>query len=509
MPNCSPSLQGWNLVSINSLLAGVWSPGLEKLWLKMVVEAIGERQARFNARVALIAVLAGAAIGVGVAAIGPLYLVAGLIGLAVGIAFLRNTQVGILSFVAIATLLPFAVIPVPLGAFKLTLIDVTLTTLLLVWVVRLLMVPDTRLHVGGVGNLVLLFILLALVSFIGGTAYTISAENIRLFLKMINSILFFFTIVNCLRTKRHVEQVIAGMIIGGSVTAAIGIALYFTPADTATRLLSALRPLGYPSGPDVLRYIAGTDTLRAISTSVDPNILGATLMLSGILSISQLFSPATILPRRVLVATSGTIVAGLLLTLSRSSWIGLIVGVLVITSFRRRRLWILFIALAIVFYAGLLPENMPFVSHLESGLQARDQAAAMRLGEYKDALRLITGYPWFGVGFGQAPSADLYVGVSSIYLLMAEEMGLVGTAVFLLIMGVLLLDAIRRLPRIQDARWQVIALGLVASLLGALTAGVLDHHFFGLAFPHTVALFWMLVGLIAVATRMADREGEP
>jgi len=53
--------------------------------------------------------------------------------------------------------------------------------------------------------------------------------------------------------------------------AAIALMLYFLSTDLANRLLSLLRPLGYPSG-DVLRFIAYTDTQRAIGTAIDPNL---------------------------------------------------------------------------------------------------------------------------------------------------------------------------------------------------------------------------------------------
>ena len=59
----------------------------------------------------------------------------------------------------------------------------------------------------------------------------------------------------------------------------------------------------------------------------------------------------------------------------------------------------------------------------------------MRLGEYKDALALIRRYPWFGVGFAGSPDADLYVGVSNLYLLMGEIMGVLGVLAFLLVIA--------------------------------------------------------------------------
>ena len=43
---------------------------------------------------------------------------------------------------------------------------------------------------------------------------------------------------------------------------------------------------------------------------------------------------------------------------------------------------------------------------------------------------LIARYPIFGVGFTGVPDIDLYLGVSMLYLIIAENMGLVGLASF-------------------------------------------------------------------------------
>ncbi len=54
----------------------------------------------------------------------------------------------------------------------------------------------------------------------------------------------------------------------------------------------------------------------------------------------------------------------------------------------------------------------------------------MRFGEYKDALILIERYPLFGVGFTGTPDLDIYLGVSMLYLIIAENMGIIGLALF-------------------------------------------------------------------------------
>jgi O-antigen ligase len=277
------------------------------------------------------------------------------------------------------------------------------------------------------------------------------------------------------------------------------------PAATATKLLTSLSPFGYPT-TDVLRYIASTSTLRAIGTAIDPNILGALLMLTSAIGIAQVVAPRPVLDRRVIVVLLAPALFCLLLTYSRSSWMGLAAAVLVIASLRYRRLWLVFLALGVAIYFGVLPQGEGFLGHLQSGLAAQDQAAAMRLGEYSDAFKLIGQYPWFGVGFGAAPSIDLYVGVSSIYLLMAENMGLIGVAAFLIIMFRLAWQTLGALRHIDDEGTKGMVLATAAALVAALVAGIFDHYFFNLQFPHTVALFWLLVGLTVVGVQLGLRN---
>ena len=131
----------------------------------------------------------------------------------------------------------------------------------------------------------------------------------------------------------------------------------------------------------------------------------------------------------------------------------------------------------------------------------QDLATQMRLGEYKDALILISRHPWFGVGFAEAPDIDTYIGVSSLYLLMAEQIGIIGLCLFLLIVSsavTLMLRGLKRLP--HNPRLESILLGLLTALLGALFSGLLDHYFFNINFQHAVALFWLCLGLGVAST---------
>jgi len=157
----------------------------------------------------------------------------------------------------------------------------------------------------------------------------------------------------------------------------------------------------------------------------------------------------------------------------------------------------------------LLPQTQDYVVHFSQGLQQEDLATQMRLGEYKDALTLISRYPIFGVGFTGSPDIDTYIGVSNVYLLIAQQMGLVGVAAFLLVMLALFGFAwgargvVKTRPALEPMWW-----GLHTAIAGALVGGLFDHYFFNLDFHHSVVFFWLFVGLAASATRLALHPGE-
>jgi O-antigen ligase len=131
----------------------------------------------------------------------------------------------------------------------------------------------------------------------------------------------------------------------------------------------------------------------------------------------------------------------------------------------------------------------------------------MRLGEYRDALRLISAYPVFGVGFTGTPQIDLYIGVSSLYLLMAEEMGLVGLGVFLITILLFLNALIRALRQSRkDPGLDALLLGVFGAMVGLLVGGVLDHYLFNLTYPHMTSLLWIFIGIGMVSVEFVLGE---
>jgi O-antigen ligase len=323
-------------------------------------------------------------------------------------------------------------------------------------------------------------------------------------------VLFFFSVVNCVRTREQARLVFQFVIITGGMSALLGLFLVVLNDETALRLLVALGRIGYPTSGRVLRYVEDDPEglERAIGTSVDPNAFGGMLALVLALSAAQIFASRPVLRRPVLIGISGLMAVALLLTFSRAALFGVIFAAVYLATLRYRRLWWALIGAGVLAVVLLVTLGIgeEFAQRVSEGVQFQDQAQQMRLAEYQNALKIIERYPVFGIGFGAAPEIDLVAGVSSIYLAIAQRMGLVGLAAFLAIVGAWFFYSIRALMRLDDeaAAWVI---GTHAGMVAALSVGLADHYFFNIEFSHMGALFWGCMGLGAAVDTLGKQEG--
>jgi len=459
---------------------------------------------RFGLAAAIaLSVAAGLVLGAYAAILSPLLAVAGVMALAAGLLMLRDIQWGFTALVCLICLLPFGALPFKIG-FTPTFLDLALIAVYFVWIVRFATGRTAKFIGTELGLPILIFLLLACASFVAGLAHAyINQYVLRHFVEILLSISLFFVIVNCVRTRKQLRLLTTVILLAGFGAAFIGIVLYIIPSDWSIRLLSALGRFGYPAGAGVLRYVEDNPdlALRAISTSTDPNVLGGLLILVTTLTAAQVFARRPLLPRLVLTGMFLADALCLYLTYSRGSMAGLAVGLGVLALVKYRKLIpIMVVGAGLVL---LLPQAQNYVQHFVEGLQLQDLATLMRLGEYKDAFLLIGRHPWIGVGFVGTPEVSLYIGVSNVYLLIAEEMGLIGLGAFLLIVVLFFRQVWLAWPRIrQQEGLEAILLGLTASVAGILTGGVFDHYFFNLDFPHSVSIFWIYLGLAAATVRL-------
>ncbi|NLE77613.1 MAG: hypothetical protein GX605_12800 [Chloroflexi bacterium] len=453
--------------------------------------------------------LVALAVGLYVAALTPLYALAATVVLVGGLLILRSTQWGFFAIIAVTTLLPFGALPFRIG-FRPTFLDVALLAVAFVWVVRLATRRHGPLWITPVGWPLLLFMLLALASFVAGLAHAnLTANLLRHFAEVQLALGLFFVVVNSIRNRKQLEEVGLVLILCGGLQALVAVVLYFLPQDLTVRLLSTLGRFEYPTGTAVLRWIEDNPDmpLRATGTAIGPNTLGGLLILVLGFTIPQIMARKPLLPRWLSAPIVAVMGLALYLTYSRTALVGLAVALGVLGVLRYRRLLLILLLVAVVFLA--LPQTQYYVERFLEGVRFEDRANQMRLGEYKDAFTLISRHPWLGVGFGGTPEIDTYLSVASIYLLIAGQMGVVGLGAFLLTVGTLLLFLWgRRRAIADDPKFESVVMGALMGLVGALAGGMFDHYYFNLEFPSTVTLFWLFAALAVAGANIAGQRSE-
>lgn len=464
-------------------------------------------------RVALSGVLfvvlaAGVIVGALFGSLGPVISIGLVAALAVGVLMLRSTQVGLFVLAALICLLPYGALPIRLG-FRPTFLDVALGALFIVWAMQLITGQQRTFMTSPLGGLVFAFLGWALFIFIFGLRYGgLNVTVTRNFVEVLLAVGLFFLVINQVRTAGQLEQLTRALVLAGGGTAGLGIFFYFIPEDWTVRLLSLLRVFQYPT-EGILHYIEDdpAQPMRAISTSIDPNALGGLLVFLTVITVAHLFARPPILPRRYLAVIAGMMMLALYLTYSRGSLLGVMAGLGMLGLLRYRKLiWVMLLAAAL---ALVLPQTQFYLERLLEGLRGEDLATQMRFGEYKDAFNLIERYPLTGVGFFGTPDIDVYVGVSSVYLLLAQQLGLVGAGLYALI-GLAYLAIVfttwRRIGRGSSLEGALLAYG--GAGLGAMIGGIFDHFYFNLTFIHIVALYWLVMGLGMVAVMLARQQAE-
>ncbi len=441
----------------------------------------------------VVAAVAGAIVGQFSAVLGAAIILA----VAGTFAVAASDLIALAAIILTITLLPFASLPVHI-ALTPTFLDLLLLLVLIRLIARKINPRVPSVLGSPLHWLVLAWIAVAFVALLDASGRTpLTGDALHTFVKIILGVSLYFVVIDVVQTRRTARLLYAALCLGGVAEAIVGIALYMVQPFTANRLLNLLGVLNYPTG-QVLRYrVDFTQAQRAIGTSVDPNVLGGLLLVVFILLLAQFVAREPIFSRWLTALLAAPVALCILLTYSRGAWVSLLVGLLFLGVWRYHKTMLASILVLLLFVQ--LPVSNRFTTQLYSGLEAKDQAAGMRLGEAKDAIRLIFTYPALGVGFGGSPDLNLYVGVSNIYLQMAEEMGVTGLAIFLATLAWFTLLVLAGLRSIRDGPTYDLVLALLAACLAVMCAGLLDRYFF--SFQHDIALFWLLPGLCYATLR--------
>lgn len=428
-------------------------------------------------------------------------------GLLVGGLMLARPLFTLSIAVAVSCLLPFGVIPVRVG-LTFTFLEASLIILFVIWLLRLgvhSLDEGERLVTTPFDWAIFLLVGLSAFALILGLQTVSSTDILHNYFKLILAILAFFPIINLVRTQAALDLLLRVIMLAGALAGYIGTGLYLLSRPLQEQLLVALGRVGYPTEGRILRYILddpATQPQRATGTSVDPNSYGGMLVLIIALLLTQLFSARPLFRRWLLILMLLGPCVSLILTYGRGAQLGAVGVMALIATVKYRRIWLY--ALPFIVAGALILPSTFLGNQFAAGFALEDQSTRLRLSEYQNALDIVGRYPWFGIGFGPAPDPDLQEGVSMIYLTIAERMGLVGLAAFLLVMVLFFLYVTANFSRLPQEKQKANLLGLSAGIVGALAVGVLDHYFFNIEFAHMAALFWLFMALAVAQIKIGQ-----
>ena len=477
-------------------------------------------------RIAISFLLAASALSIAllIGVVGPLIALALAAVIVAGVLILLDTIWGYVALLGVVFILPFASLPFRLG-FRPTFLDAALGALVFVWLLKLVAANPAyprqsasnrswaasarQFVISPIGLLVGVFMLMAVFSFVFGTAHSRPTTTIiRRFGEILLGIGLFFIVINTIRTQSELNRVTRWLILAAWASGSIAVLFYVVPEEWTIRALNQLARFEYPGGAGALRWIEDDPdgTMRAIGTAVDPNVLGGMMLLSAAVIGPQIVSSRPLFPKWLSALAFATIGLALYWTYSRSALFGLIAALSVPALLKYRRLLPVGAVLGLSFF--LLPQTQDYVVRVIEGFTGEDLATQMRLGEYKDAFILIDRYPLFGVGFSGVPDIDIYLGVSMFYLTVAENMGITGLVLFLLIMVAFFVVFLRAWRAGVAPEREALLLGFCGAILGALVSGIGDHYWFNLTYPHMTVVFWLFIGLGIAVVHIEEENAE-
>lgn len=339
------------------------------------------------------------------------------------------------------------------------------------------------------------FILLAFVIWAGvSLAWTINPAGYYYFLRLVQVALVVVIFI-CLRPS-------LGFIFSALVSAAViqtGMAFFqfFLDWSPAYKWLGLAEHSAGQLGAAVVENNAGR-YLRAYGTFPHPNILG------GFLALALVGFTAAICRAKVRLAWWQLVVAafifqGLILTFSRSAWIGAAVGIVYFVlanlankSTLKKIFAIILVAIAVtaVNYFSM-PDLLS--QRIIGGERLEAMSIAQRQSQINESVDIISRDP-FGAGLGgytvelqrlyPSEPGYFYQPVHNIYLLILAELGYVGFILFALFIITVLIRRQRAGMGLDFYPWGFLAVFLVI--------GLFDHYFW--TSPSGLTLFGIICG---------------
>ena len=311
------------------------------------------------------------------------------------------------------------------------------------------------------------------------------------FREVVEFMFAFFLAQFFLRTESRVKKAIQFIFISGFVVALIGIIQKSTGVNYDHNAI----------------HLNGIKIYRLSSTLGNPNTLGFFMVITILISIILLFNKSKIGIKRFFILFSIVLIAScLFLSYSRTAFIGLAVGILVISlmksNIRPTISLVIIITLTLFFMPSELGSRLTGIAHgLDPG----------RLDMWASTWEQFKQHPVIGVGYGKvggldktgaggglrrilSESTDQMVVIDNSYLLLLTETGIIGFSIFCSLLIFIFKRGWLSMKKLKSQYLRRLSICLF-SILVALSIAAITANIFGMLFPINF-YFWLLSGIL-------------
>jgi len=239
----------------------------------------------------------------------------------------------------------------------------------------------------------------------------------------------------------------------------------------------------------------------------NPNSFGNFLALAIPFYISLFFYGRLEKGKKLILAFSLCLMfVNLVLTFSRSAWVGVFAGIVVLFVLKPKALLSLLICGMIIAVIVISPIQKRIIKDIS------DPGAQYRIIKAKIAYAKFKKNPIWGEGLGsfhyEAQFSNIWAyrahsTLENNYLLMLAEGGIIEFLAFIYLIVVFGKKAISLLKRIREPFLHAILLGSVVSVIATLTAGMFEDTLF---FPKNNWLIGMFMGIVIVVERIYEES---
>lgn len=363
--------------------------------------------------------------------------------------------------------------------------------------------------------------LLAVYGVVGALSLFYAAETDRaqaVLSDYVKDMLIAVLVVVLLQRGRTLRRVVWVLLAVGIFLGTIGVVQYATGSFDNNFL-------GFGRA-GLLHIVGQTNDYRISGPLANPNAFGQILLVIVPLAFDRLWNERSIWLRVLAGWALAVTVLAIVFTFSRGAFLGLVVVIALVFLRHPPRPAIVLLSLVVVLaVAPFIPaEYTSRISSLQEGIpflggNVRAEASLRgRTSEMTVGWRMFADHPIIGVGWGNYPAHyqtySRLLGLDprrgtrsphSLYLQVAAETGLLGLAVFGLLLWQMysgLLKAQRALRAADRTELADIVVAFTIGITGYLTHAVFIHG----AYPR---FFWLLVGIAFAAPLVARTEAPP